>query len=88
MKFPFTDTHACTHTQTDLHVPIEADSRNKHSIQALEGSRSVLLFVDVKSQSVLGQIQQDAHSRTLGDSSLRPTHKQTTAIIEIKWLVS
>lgn len=67
-------THPYTHT--DLHVPIEADSRYKHPIQALEGSRSVLLLVDVESQSVFGQIQQDAHGRALGDASLRPTHTE------------
>lgn len=71
-----TQTH--THTDTDLYVPIEADSGYKHPVQGLEGSGSVLLLVDVKSQSVLGQIQQDAHGRALGDASLRPTHGTQT----------
>lgn len=34
------------HTQTDLYVSVEADSGDKDPVQALEGSRSVLLLVD------------------------------------------
>lgn len=81
-----TPTHAHTHTDTDLYVPIEADSGYKNPVQALEGGGSVLLLVDVKSQSVLGQVQQDAHGRALGDASLRParTHTHTHATMTRK----
>lgn len=75
--FLFLRTYVCVHphyTPTDLYISVEADSRHKDPVQALEGSRSVLLLVDIEGQCVLGQIQKDAYGRALDDTSLRPTH--------------
>lgn len=72
-----TKEYILTTIHTDLYVSVEADRRHKDPVQVLEGSRPMLLLVDVESQSVFGQIQQDTHSRALSDASLRPTHTHT-----------